>query len=57
MILVGVNPPKSVQEIYLKLIAEDPSVIVLTENNIKPAPSEFFCQYRSINYSFGRNGF
>ena len=31
MILVGVNPPNNVQETYLKLIAEDPSVIVLTE--------------------------
>jgi len=31
MILVGVNPPHSVQETYLKLLAEDPSIIVLTE--------------------------
>ncbi len=42
MILVGVNPPKSVQEIYLKLIAEDPSVIVLTETTSNLHHPNFF---------------
>ena len=57
MILVGVNPPNSVQEIYLKLIAEDPSVIVLTETTSNLHHPEFFRQYRSINSPFGCNGF
>ena len=42
MVLVGVNPPKSVQEIYLKLIANDPSVIVLTETTSNLNHSNFF---------------
>tara|TARA_B110000967_G_scaffold144351_1_gene147742 strand:- start:6 stop:1685 length:1680 start_codon:yes stop_codon:yes gene_type:complete len=42
MILVGVNPPKSVQEMYLKLIAEDPSVIVLTETTSNLHHPNFF---------------
>ena len=42
MVLVGVNPPKSVQEIYLKLIANDPSVIVLTETTSNLNHPNFF---------------
>ena len=42
MILVGVNPPHSVQEKYLKLIAEDPSVIVFTETTSNLHHSNFF---------------
>lgn len=42
MILVGVNPPNNVQEIYLKLIAEDPSVIVLTETTSNLHHPNFF---------------
>ena len=42
MILVGVNPPNSVQEMYLKLIAEDPSVIVLTETTSNLHHPNFF---------------
>lgn len=42
MILVGVNPPDCVQEIYLKLIAEDPSVIVLTETTSNLHHPNFF---------------
>lgn len=42
MILVGVNPPNNIQEIYLKLIAEDPSVIVLTETTSNLHHPNFF---------------
>ena len=42
MVLVGVNPPKSVQEKYLKLIAKDPSVIVLTETTSNLHHPNFF---------------
>ena len=42
MILVGVNPPNCVQEIYLKLIAEDPSVLVLTETTSNLHHPNFF---------------
>ena len=42
MILVGVNPPDCVQEIYLKLIAEDPSVLVLTETTSNLHHPNFF---------------
>ena len=42
MILVGVNPPDCVQEIYLKLIAEDSSVIVLTETTSNLHHPNFF---------------
>jgi 2-succinyl-5-enolpyruvyl-6-hydroxy-3-cyclohexene-1-carboxylate synthase len=42
MILVGVNPPNCVQEMYLKLIAEDPSVIVLTETTSNLHHPNFF---------------
>ena len=42
LILVGVNPPNNVQDIYLKLIAEDPSVIVLTETTSNLHHPNFF---------------
>ena len=42
MILVGVNPPHSVQETYLKLLAEDPSIIVLTETTSNLHHPDFF---------------
>jgi 2-succinyl-5-enolpyruvyl-6-hydroxy-3-cyclohexene-1-carboxylate synthase len=42
MVLVGVNPPNNIQEIYLKLIAEDPSVIVLTETTSNLYHPNFF---------------
>jgi len=42
MILVGVNPPNCVLEMYLKLIAEDPSVIVLTETTSNLHHPNFF---------------
>jgi 2-succinyl-5-enolpyruvyl-6-hydroxy-3-cyclohexene-1-carboxylate synthase len=42
MILVGVNPPDSVQETYLNLIAEDPSIIVLTETTSNLHHPDFF---------------
>ena len=42
MILVGVNPPDSVQETYLKLLAEDPSIIVLTETTSNLHHPDFF---------------
>ena len=42
MILVGVNPPDSVKEIYLKFIAEDPSIIVLTETTSNLHHPNFF---------------
>ncbi len=42
MILVGVNPPDEVKEVYLKLIGEDPSVIVLTETTSNLHYSNFF---------------
>ena len=42
LILVGVNPPNNVQDIYLKLIAEDPSVIVLTETTSNLHHPKFF---------------
>ena len=42
MVLVGVNPPKNVQEKYLKLIANDPSVIVLTETTSNLNHPNFF---------------
>ena len=42
MILVGVNPPHNIQEIYLNLIAEDPSIIVLTETTSNLHHPNFF---------------
>ncbi len=42
MILVGVNPPDNVKKVYLKLIAENPSVIVLTETTSNLHHSNFF---------------
>ena len=42
MILVGVNPPHSVQETYLKLLAKDPSIIVLTETTSNLHHPDFF---------------
>ena len=42
MILVGVNPPNNIQEIYLKLLAEDPSIIVLTETTSNLHHPNFF---------------
>lgn len=42
MILVGVNPPHNIQEIYLKLLAEDPSIIVLTETTSNLHHPNFF---------------
>jgi len=42
MILVGVNTPNNVRDSYLKLIAEDPSVIVLTETTSNLHHPNFF---------------
>jgi 2-succinyl-5-enolpyruvyl-6-hydroxy-3-cyclohexene-1-carboxylate synthase len=42
MILVGVNPPGSVLDKYLKLIAQDPSVIVFTETTSNLHHPNFF---------------
>ena len=42
MILVGVNPPNNIQDIYLKLLAEDPSIIVLTETTSNLHHPNFF---------------
>ena len=42
MILVGVNTPNNVRDIYIKLIAEDPSVIVLTETTSNLHHPNFF---------------
>ena len=42
MILVGVNPPESVKQIYLDLIGEDPSIVVLTETTSNLHHSNFF---------------
>jgi len=42
MILVGVSPPNNIQEIYLKLLAEDPSIIVLTETTSNLHHPNFF---------------
>ena len=42
MILVGVNTPDSIQDTYLKLMAEDSSVIVLTETTSNLYHPNFF---------------
>ena len=42
MILVGVNPPNNIQDIYLKLLAEDPSIIVLTATTSNLHHPNFF---------------
>ena len=42
MILVGVNSPESVKQIYLDLIGEDPSIVVLTETTSNLHHSNFF---------------
>lgn len=42
MILVGVNPPESVKQVYLDLIGNDPSVVVLTETTSNLYHSNFF---------------
>ena len=42
MILVGVNSPESIKQIYLDLIGEDPSIVVLTETTSNLHHSNFF---------------
>ena len=42
MILVGVNAPDSVKQVYLDLIGEDPSIVVLTETTSNLHHSNFF---------------
>ena len=42
MILVGVNSPETIQQDYLNLIAEDPSIIVLTETTSNIQHPHFF---------------
>lgn len=48
MILVGVNPPNSVEEQFLKQLAYDPSVIVLTETTSNIHHHNFFPSIDSI---------
>ena len=42
MILVGVNPPDHIQQDFLKILADDPSVIVLTETTSNLHHPNFF---------------
>jgi len=42
MILVGVNAPESVKQVFLDLIGKDPSVVVLTETTSNLHHSNFF---------------
>lgn len=48
MVLVGVNPPNSVEVQFLNQLAKDPSVIVLTETTSNIHHSDFFPSIDSI---------
>ena len=48
MVLVGVNPPNSVEVQFLNQLANDPSVIVLTETTSNIHHSDFFPSIDSI---------
>ncbi len=48
MVLVGVNDPNKVDQKYLKYLAEDPSVVVLTETTSNLHHTNFFSSIDSI---------
>ncbi|PKB00291.1 2-succinyl-5-enolpyruvyl-6-hydroxy-3-cyclohexene-1-carboxylate synthase [Flavobacteriaceae bacterium MAR_2009_75] len=48
MVLVGVNPPNTVEQMYLDILASDPSVIVLTETTSNIHHPHFFQSIDSI---------
>jgi len=48
MILVGANPPHAIEQKYLDLFAEDPSVILLTETTSNLHHPSFFTSIDSI---------
>jgi len=57
MILVGVNPPENVTEAFLKLMAEDPSVIVLTETTSNLHHPNFFASIDQLISPLDSMGF
>ena len=48
MILVGVNPPNSVEQSFLNVLANDPSVVILTETTSNLHHTNFFSSIDSI---------
>jgi len=48
LVLVGVNPPNTIEKRYLELLAHDPSVIVLTETTSNLHHPNFFPSIDSI---------
>ena len=48
MVLVGVNPPNAVEQRFLNILANDPSVIVLTETTSNLHHANFFSSIDSI---------
>ncbi|MBC8769957.1 2-succinyl-5-enolpyruvyl-6-hydroxy-3-cyclohexene-1-carboxylate synthase [Arenibacter sp. BSSL-BM3] len=56
MILVGVNPPNTVEQRYLEILAKDPSVIVLTESTSNLFHPNFFPNIDSIIAPIEKSG-
>jgi len=56
MVLVGVNPPNSVEKKYLEILAKDPSVIVLTESTSNLFHTNFFSHIDSIIAPIEKSG-
>ncbi|MCK0145598.1 2-succinyl-5-enolpyruvyl-6-hydroxy-3-cyclohexene-1-carboxylic-acid synthase [Arenibacter sp. F26102] len=56
MILVGVNPPNIVEQRYLEILANDPSVIVLTESTSNLFHPHFFPNIDSIIAPIEKSG-